>query len=45
MLWQRKVELEREINDVLTPMVGSNLVGATKHQQTLTGTAGHAAAV
>ena len=32
MLWQRKIELEREMNDVLDPSVGGNVVGAMKKE-------------
>lgn len=32
MLWQRKIELEREMNDVLDPSVGGDVVGAMKKE-------------
>ena len=32
MLWQRKIELEREMNDVLDPGVGGDVVGAMKKE-------------
>ena len=32
MLWQRKIELEREMNDVLDPTVGGDVVGAMKRE-------------
>ena len=32
MLWQRKIELEREMNDVLDPSVGVDVVGAMKKE-------------
>lgn len=32
MLWQRKIELEREMNDVLDPTVGGDVVGAMKKE-------------
>lgn len=32
MLWQRKIELEREMDDVLDPSVGGDVVGAMKKE-------------